>query len=253
MLNNKFILRARKFINKYKLKGPSGFIKYVILNYIEAVNKVTDDFIFKGGNLVWYYIKTPRATIDLDLCTISLNSSDEIKNILNKASSLIDGIVYSLENYKEVKVKDKIGAIAVIKYKTEDGASNQFQIDIVYKLETEINKINLELNDTSKNILAATIESIIIDKIDASHKFKSGNTRIKDYDDLYRFAISNLDYDIKKIRFFLKNNKFNKVLDENWITEAIKKSWALHAKRYTDLPSSLNELFKTVNEKFLNK
>jgi hypothetical protein len=49
MVKGGFIVKARKFIKEHKLKGPSGFLKFVILNYVEAINMVSDEFILKGN------------------------------------------------------------------------------------------------------------------------------------------------------------------------------------------------------------
>lgn len=250
MAKKSFIIKARNFINFHRLKGPNGFLKFVILNYVEAINKVSKDFVFKGGNLVWYYLKTPRATIDLDFSTINLKSNEEVKKILINASSLAEGITYSIEKFTEILIKRNVGASVVVKYTTEDGASNQFEIDIVYALDTEFSEVCLNLNDDSTIVQVASIESVIIDKISASHRFKSGNTQMKDYDDLYRFASCDLVFNKEKILNYLKINKISKILDEKWISEPMQRAWKLYSKKYSDLPSSLNEIFKVVNNKF---
>jgi hypothetical protein len=252
MVKGGFIVKARKFIKEHKLKGPSGFLKFVILNYVEAINMVSDEFIFKGGNLIWFYINTPRGTIDLDFSTIGIDSHEEVKKILNKASKKINGITYNLENFVEVKRQNHKGASAVIKYKTEDGASNKFEIDIVYALETELKKLSLNLSPEKNSVLVASIENIITDKIDTSHRFRSGNTRMKDFDDLYRFATGKVKFDKKKIKKFMKLNDYEKVLDETWISEEMSKAWKIYSKKYENLPDDILIVFKAINNKLLS-
>lgn len=252
MVKGGFIVKARKFIKQHGLKGPNGFLKFVILNYVEAINMVSDKLIFKGGNLIWVYINTPRGTIDLDFATIGIDSHEEVKKILNKASKKIDGITYNLENLVEVERQGHKGAAASIKYTTEDGASNKFEIDIVYVLETELKKLFLGLGIENKPVLAASIESIIKDKIDTSHRFKSGNTRMKDFDDLYRFATTKVKFNKKEIKKFMKLNNHEKILDEKWISEEMSKAWKTYSKRYHDLPEDILVIFNTVNEKLLD-
>jgi len=242
---DKFLKRARLFIKENKLKSNNGFLKYVILNYVNAVNMISDDFIFKGGNLIWLYIKTPRATIDVDFCTKHINSHKEIKAILNKASNKIDGINYVLENFEELVRKEQKGAKATIVYATEDGASNKFEIDIVYA--TPVLNRRITSIDNKNKIIAASIESIIMDKIDACHRFKSGNTRIKDYDDLYRIITSGVSFNKDTVIDYIKENKYEPVLDKEWITNEMVKAWHKHLKLYSDLPTELEQLFGAVN------
>ena len=67
--NGSFLKRARKWAKENELVGAQAFLRYVIFNFVEAVNSVSTDFVFKGGNLLWLYIKTPRSTVDLDFST----------------------------------------------------------------------------------------------------------------------------------------------------------------------------------------
>lgn len=67
------LAKAKAWAAKKKLFGAQQF-RYVIFCFAENLNQVSDDFIFKGGNLLWAYIATPRATIDLDLATINADS-----------------------------------------------------------------------------------------------------------------------------------------------------------------------------------
>jgi len=251
MAKSGFIVKARKFIKQRGLKGPNGFLKFVILNYVEAVNLVSNEFVFKGGNLIWFYINTPRGTIDLDFATKGINSHEEVKKVLNKASHKIEGITYTLESFVEVERQGHKGASAVIKYATEDGASNKFEIDVVYALESHLDNIFLNLGTENNSILAASIESIITDKIDTSYRFKSGNTRMKDFDDLYRFATSEVTVNKSVIASFMKLNNYSKAVDEKWISEEMIKMWESYSKRYDDLPDDILKVFKTINSVIL--
>jgi hypothetical protein len=81
-----FVSRAKSWAAKNKLLGPQAFLKYVIFTYIDALNQKIDDFVFKGGNLLWAYIQTPRATVDLDLSTLEEEDDSEIKKTLSSIS-----------------------------------------------------------------------------------------------------------------------------------------------------------------------
>ncbi len=64
------LAEAKPWAVKRGLFGTQAFLKYVILRFTENLNQVSDELIFRGGNLLWVYIGTPRATIDLDLATL---------------------------------------------------------------------------------------------------------------------------------------------------------------------------------------
>jgi hypothetical protein len=54
----------------------------VILRFTENLNQVSDEIVFKGGNLLWVYIGTPRATVDLDLATLKTNSHARARQLI---------------------------------------------------------------------------------------------------------------------------------------------------------------------------
>ena len=250
-MNKRFIVRARKFIKDHKLKPPDGFLKYVIFNYVEAINKVSDKFVFKGGNLLWIYINTPRATVDLDFSTIAIDSHKEVEKILRKACKSAQGITYEVLKFEKLEKKGQSSARAHINYTTEDGASNKFEIDIVYNLKINYDKIKLPIEKETK-VLSASLENIIIDKIKSCHQFRSGNTRIKDFDDLFRIAkAQHVRFKENTIKKFLRSQKYKYVLDKAWISNEMRIAWEKHQKRYKDLPKKLENLFNSVNKRFL--
>jgi hypothetical protein len=65
-------------------------------------------------------------------------------------------------------------------------------VDLVYALSTDAHEIDSPIHPEIK-ILSATIENIIVDKISACHRFGSGNSRMKDFDDLWRLSQSLLE------------------------------------------------------------
>ena len=110
----KFIAEARKWARENKLHGPQAFLRYVIFTYVELLNTVSQDFIFKGGNLLWVYIKTPRATIDLDLSTLKEKSHNVVRSKLEEACSKArEGIDYSVVKFEEVEQRGNLGSAVV--------------------------------------------------------------------------------------------------------------------------------------------
>jgi len=73
-----FYQKAKSWAAKQKLFGQSAFSRFVMMTFVDRLNVVTDEFVFKGGNLLWVYIRTPRATIDVDLVTKTINDHDAV-------------------------------------------------------------------------------------------------------------------------------------------------------------------------------
>ncbi|MDH4467509.1 MAG: nucleotidyl transferase AbiEii/AbiGii toxin family protein [Bacteriovoracaceae bacterium] len=117
----------QKFISwasKNEQHGAVAFQKFVMLTFLEAMGNISSDFIFKGGNLLWHYIKTPRQTIDLDFSTLHLKSHKEVRESLNKALNYFPNIKFSIKDFSEVEQEGEFGANVIIAYKTNSGQSN---------------------------------------------------------------------------------------------------------------------------------
>ena len=175
-----------------KLHGPHAFLRFVMLVFVEPLNRSSSDFVFKGGNLLWVYIKTPRSTVDLDFVTRNLANDDQVKQALEKVckESQNGKVKFSITSFE---ASSKKGASVTIAYETEEGQKNSFDLDIVYSIPTSSNPIHSPV-DEQVEIEAPTMEKIIADKVAACHQFKGGNTRMKDFDDLWR--ISQLEGDL---------------------------------------------------------
>ncbi|MBT7609939.1 MAG: nucleotidyl transferase AbiEii/AbiGii toxin family protein [Bacteriovoracaceae bacterium] len=238
----------RKF-DKWKVQnnqhGRQAFSRFVMLKFLDGLQDTSNDFVFKGGNLLWHYIKTPRETIDLDLSTINLNSHIEVKGLIEKSFEKHDEINFSIKEFKELGDVDELGAAIIISFLTATGQKNQFSIDIVYALPTDIVKVKSTLDGEVR--FAASIENIVCDKLSASHQFKSGNTRMKDFDDLWRIVKSNISIDTKKFNNLLLERKITGQLELEWI-EFLEESWKRHVKPYKDVPKKLSIVFKDIND-----
>lgn len=243
--SKKFVSKARSWSQKQGLHGPGAFLKYVVFTFTESLSKVSDDFVLKGGNLLWYYIKTPRATVDIDFATQSLDSVDHVVKLVEEASKFSDGI-----SFKVVKVNTILpekGVNLIVEYTTDDNAKNRFDIDIVFCLEGNYTKVSSPINKDNQ-FRASTIEMIVADKLAAMHRYGSGNSRMKDIDDLYRIFSETIEIDHKILDKILEKMKVSKNLNQSWINPAMEKSWQKHCQRYKDLPKDLKTVFKFVND-----
>ena len=105
-----FLARARQLTRKHGLHGPSAVLRFVMITFVERLNAERDDFVFKGGNLLWVYMKTPRSTVDLDFSTRQLSSHAAVEDAL-KGVCLKDrgGVIFFLKALMPVERADGMG------------------------------------------------------------------------------------------------------------------------------------------------
>lgn len=234
----------------YTMNGPHAKPRFIMMKYMERLAGISNDFVFKGGNLLWFYIQTPRPTVDLDFVT---NIETDVKVVIEKMKAACEsqdlGIRFEvLEDYKVIEENEKTGIAINVKWSLEDGASNKFGIDIVLGVQTDTKQIQIN----KQLITAASMENIIIDKFSACHDFGSGNTRAKDYDDLFRITFHADGIDFVKLKKISELRRVSLNLDHGWIGDVTEEAWAGHLKKYrtNDLPKRLDELFEIVNDFF---
>jgi hypothetical protein len=197
--------------------------------------------VFKGGNLLWYYIQTPRATIDLDFATRSPSNHASVQRVLHEACKRDEEVEFEVLEFRELDG----AANALIRFRT-DGTDNRFEVDIVYNLETVTQSISSPVR-SDQQLTAARIENIIADKFSACARFGAGNTRMKDLDDLWRIAKSEQPIDRAILREIVQDRGIALELESRWINPLMQKAWDSHRKRYKDLPKDLEELFLDIN------
>ena len=242
-----FGARAKSWAAKQGLHGPQAFFRFVIFTYLDCLSKESDEFIFKGGNLLWLYTHTPRQTVDLDLVTRTINETNKVKALLGNACRHAEGVEFNLKSIKEVSAEGFLGAAVTMGYATEDGASNSFDLDIVYVLPTKTTVLQSPIPGQS-TIHSATLENVVADKISACHRFGSGNTRMKDYDDLWRLAAEKRKVDWKVIKSLLTKHGNQIDLRNEWINDEMNSAWKRHIRRYKDLPEDLTTVLNQINQ-----
>ena len=116
-----FMAMAKSWIIKNKLHGPHAFLRFVMLVFVQRLNEGSDEFIFKGGNLLWLYIKTPRSTIDADFATRTLNDHEEVRKQLDTICSRIDETIqFAILSFEPIEKKNSRGASVSIQYTTRE-------------------------------------------------------------------------------------------------------------------------------------
>ncbi|MEZ4743638.1 MAG: nucleotidyl transferase AbiEii/AbiGii toxin family protein [Bdellovibrionota bacterium] len=224
--------------------GRQAFSRFMMLKFLDALSALSDDFIFKGGNLLWHYIRTPRQTIDLDLVTAKMTSHETVRKALDQVGNYHSEIDFNIIEFKEIDNATYSAAAVVIGYKTAAGQVNQFSLDIVYALPTNIAKVRSTIS--GELYISASIENIVADKVQAAHRFKAGNTRMKDFDDLWRIAKSSFSIDMKILAKLMDERKIPYTLDIEWV-DNLNGPWIRHSKMYKDIPSDLEAVFNAIN------
>lgn len=243
-----FYQRAKSWAVKQELAGTSAFSRFVMMTFVDHLNQVTDEFVFKGGNLLWVYIRTPRATVDLDLVTRTMNDHDVVRKALDTAcKASTNQIVFFIQAFKPVETEGSKAAAVVIAYRTSEGQENKFDLDIVYAVPTAATRIPSPLDGTH-DIAAVTMENIVADKLSASKRFGSGNTRMKDYDDLWRISkIDDPAVDWSVLKMILESRGIVNQLDPAWVNANMLQNWSNHCRRNRGLPEDLLQLMGEVN------
>lgn len=232
--------------------GPTAFIRYTMLYFLHCLNKETEDFTFKGGNLLWLYINTPRPTVDLDLSSSEDMEIDELRIHFENANCHAKGVNFKIENIKKGVFGDTVGAKVFLSFESAKGKKNKFHVDVVLGLSTDLHKVELY----GQEISAASIENIIADKVSACRKHTSGSTRAKDYDDLYRIATQEIEVSYITLKKICDRRNIELFLDPEWLNdEALQSVWArfIRVKNYkkNGLPLELSEVIGEVNQ-YLN-
>ncbi len=228
--------------------GPLALTRFVMLFFIEGLQVAAPDrYVFKGGNLLWHYIKTPRSTVDIDFAT---EENIEINQVISDFNNIkISDCEFVIKSSRLIQSNNKTGAAIHIEFKTIDGSTNLFGVDVVFAIKTHSQKIKL----SKSTVTAASIENILVDKIAACHKFGGGNTRMKDFDDLFRIKESDLKINPTTLILLASTNQTALSLDKKWINPSLQSAWDEYVgkktyKRSKDLPADLNQVFDIIND-----
>lgn len=232
--------------------GPRAMTRFVIMQFVAGLQQVAPDrYIFKGGNLLWHYIKTPRSTVDVDFAT---DVKLEIKQVLKDFSSVrTEGCTFLAKNHNAVETDEKSGLAIQMEFLTEEGSANHFGIDVVFAVKTHSKRIKFA--DTQ--VTAASLENIIVDKVAACHRFAGGNTRMKDFDDLYRIAKANPKVEGNLVQKIATERSIELSLDLKWINRQMKEAWEEYTQKkvYKDtsgLPQDISQLIVITSEYLLS-
>jgi hypothetical protein len=178
--------------------------------------------------------------------TLSLDSHESVREVIEKSLTVLDDVIFKVESFREMNHENIFGARYEMSFEANSGAKKKFQVDIVYKLATDIKIIKTPLSSTEFN--GSSIENIICDKINAVLTKITYSTRVKDYDDLWRISNNGIDINSQKLKKLLAENSITDTkIDFTKIGDATHKGWIKQKKRYKDLPN-LEDVVNEINE-----
>lgn len=243
-----FLARSKLWTNKHQLKGAHAFLRFVMLVFIERLSQQSDEFVFKGGNLLWVYIKTPRPTTDVDFSTRSIVDHELVRGLLGQVCNNSDrSVQFSIKTFVQVDSPTGKAARVTIAFQTQEGQKNTFDLDIVYAAPTDIVTLPSPL-ESGIQLRVASIENIVADKLSAAHRFRGGNSRMKDFDDLWRISrVTPSPLDWIKLSAIVQERHIAPHLDPAWVNVQTERTWASHIRRHEGLPTELLEVINSVN------
>lgn len=248
---------------KYKIKVKSKEINaspqelmqmyfFERLLYRISISEYKDNFILKGGLLLAAIIgDNRRTTQDMDTMLKGIELSKEellkvITNILKKDCD--DGINFKISKIEDIRLQDIYGGLKVYLEGNKEGIKVNLTIDVTVGDPITPREITFKyksmFEDEYIKIMAFTKETIVAEKFETLLANTVGNTRAKDFYDLYMLLTEyynelNEQNLVKAIKRTLKRRNTLHLLDEvNNLFEIIKSSerlkdnWRKYQNRY---------------------
>ena len=233
----------------------------------------SDQFIFKGGLLLSYYITLGRETKDADFTTREQNINiSQIEKAFHEIAQIDvkDGFSYTFSDVDLLPEKERAHSCYRISLDLKFGnMRDRIQLDIGVGDIVEPKMESLELYqykckpifEGAVSLQVYPIETIFAEKIDSVVSRADTNSRMKDYHDLVLLCreknIFNLSKLKKEINRTLKHRKTEKAFpisfSENAITQ-LQRLWTGHRNRLQvnadnlDLPIHIKDAINEINK-----
>ena len=233
----------------------------------------SEQFIFKGGLLLSYYITLGRETKDADFTTREQNlNTSQIEKAFQEIAQIDvkDGFSYTFSGIDLLPIKDMDHSCYRVTIGLKFGnMKDRIQLDIGVGDIVAPKKESLELYQyKGKPIFEGTvslqvypIETIFAEKIDSVVSRADTNSRMKDYHDLVLLcrekSVFNFSKLKKEINRTLKDRKTEKTFPINFSEDAIAKLqslWIGHRNRLQvnadnlGLPTHIEEAINEINK-----
>lgn len=215
-----------------------------------SVSKYKDNFILKGGLLISSMIGiTERTTMDMDTTVRGIPMEEEsiekiIKEIIR--TDVEDGILFEFTKMEPIREDDAYNNFRVHLQVKYGKVNTPMKIDITTgdKITPAAIEYSYKMMFEEKNIpvMAYTLETILAEKYETIIRRNIGNTRARDFYDLYVLFNSRKEeirQDVLKLavkhtgekRDSLDElNEYEEICQELQEEEAIKRLWENYAK-----------------------
>lgn len=199
--------KIREIAQKIGLKIPQIEILLAQERFMARLGTLEEGkhFVWKGGSLIlrlYRSIPTPRFTIDLDLLIHGFKIAD-VSSLLEKVAvvELGDGFRFTKITHTPMKHETPYGGT---RYKLswtffDKPRSQTLDIDVCAGDTVDPKKISskdvflIDIDPSSVPFSVYPAEYIFAEKLETIFRFKTGNTRVKDFVDLYSLSGSKLD------------------------------------------------------------
>lgn len=234
-----------------------------------SASDLKNQFIFKGGLLLSYYLELGRETKDIDFLVTNIEVSEEsIKEklmwIFN--TTVDDGFKFSFEkieqldqthmNYPGYRIKLNV---------TFDSIKDIVQLDIgvgdiVSPTETSLEPVKYKNSPLFNNKILLNVypvNTIFAEKLETLMYRGAANSRMKDYHDLWMLCESDL-LDDNKLKEDIENTFRHRETDltipiqySNMENTKLQLLWSNHIKGQgaDQLPSMVTEVIELINKK----
>ncbi|MHA1674752.1 MAG: nucleotidyl transferase AbiEii/AbiGii toxin family protein [Promethearchaeota archaeon] len=191
--------KLKNIAKKQKIMPQLIYLSYVFGRFLYRVSKseYRDNFILKGGVLLYCIDVNIRQTTDIDFLVQDISKSKlKMKSIIREIC-LIDGQDPIIFDVKNISIKNTMvaqnykGCKVVIPYTFSTMRENlQIDIgfnDIVYPKPKKFTYPSL-LNEKSFTVKGYTVETFIAEKIHSIYSWGIKTSRMKDYYDLFKLS-----------------------------------------------------------------
>lgn len=275
MKNNDLRARLATTAKKLGLRMPQVQLLLAQERFLFRVASVDENknLIWKGGSLIlrsYSKLKPPRFTSDIDFTALDLNIS-QAEDLLREAAKLDlqDGFTFlDIHRYPMERDTPYGGERFEIKWEFQGKSNSEaLRIDLctgddVDPREIKLNEVYLLDDDTSNVTLAVyPPEFIVAEKLETLVRFGTGNTRLKDFIDLWTLAqmpetelpreacILAIKRCFERRGTLLKPSAWDEVLTDREFQELMENA---RLKNFSNLPiPDVLEIFKVI-ETFLN-
>ena len=246
---------------KYKVKvqslqtgvSPQDLLKMYFferLLYRISISKYKTNFILKGGFFLTILLgENKRTTQDIDMLVknVSVNRNSIIsiiQEILKVKSD--DDIMFQLLKVKDIRLMDKYGGLKVYLMGVKENIRIPLSIDIttgdpIIPKELSFSYCSI-FDNTVIKIMTFSVETVIAEKFETLLSTTTGNTRLKDFYDLY-MLISKYENKIDNYNLILaltktceRRKSYSLLIDVRKLFNIVKNS--------EQLQSSLNRFQK---------